>query len=226
MTGRFLLALLLIASPLTAFADTTIRAHESIVQDGKSWGESHVEYHSSHGLRIDITVDGETSPSMSILFLRQPDRVYFLHGGSVDVLDREKLRAQEDSAPAAGPTPRIVALKTHRTVEGFACSDFELQREGLPTRYLCLAPAKSLRLSPELVADMRDLQGMMSRSLAVIERSHGLTPNAFNIFALTEGYPVRAWETSDGTITWESQILSVQDGTLSPDLFQVPEPPK
>jgi hypothetical protein len=228
MIGRFILAVLIAASPLAALADTTVRAHEGGVRDGKKWGESYTEYHSSRGLRIDVTADGESSPGMSFLFLREPDRLYLVQGESVNRLDRERLQSleAEGGAPAGGSVPRIAALETHRSVQGFVCSDFELRREGQPTRYLCLAPAKSLHLSPAFVADMRDLQAMLSRFVAVIERSQGKPPNSFNVYALTEGYLVRAWESANGETTWESQILSVKDGALSPDLFRVPDAPQ
>ncbi len=40
--------------------------------------------------------------------------------------------------------------------------------------------------------------------------------------ALAEGFPVRAWETSNGEITRENQFLSVKTGPVSPDLFRAP----
>ena len=228
MIGRILLAACIAASPLAAFADTTVLAHEGGVRDGKTWGESYSTYSSNGRIRVDVTGDGETSPSMSFLFLRQPDRLYVLQGGSVSLLDRGTLDALEAKlgAPAGGSAPRITPLETHRTAQGFACSDFDLQRDGQPVRHLCLTPAKSLKLSPTFVADMREMQSLLTRFATAVARSQGQPSDAFNIYALTEGYPVRAWETSNGATTWESQLLSVKEGPVSPDLFKAPEAAK
>jgi hypothetical protein len=228
MKRRFLLAILIALSPLAALADMTLRVHEGGVRDGKPWGESYTEYHSSGGLRIDVTSDGASSPHMSFLFLRNPDRLYLIQGDSVTTLDRATLEALEakSGGAASGPAARITALKTTRSVNGFACSDFELRREGQPTRAFCLASARSLNLPAGLVADLRDLQGLLSWFMALLERSQGKRSTVFNSYALAEGFPIRAWETSNGEITWENQLLSVKTGPVSPDLFRAPAVPK
>jgi len=228
MVGRILLAACLTASPLAAFADTTVLAHEGGVREGKTWRESYATYSSNGRIRVDVTSDGDSSPGMSFLFLRQPDRLYLVQGDSVSLLDRAKLDALEaqSGTPAKEAAPRLKSLKSHRTAQGFACSDFDLERDGQPIRHLCLAPAKSLKLSPAFVADMRDMQSLLTRFATAMARAQGKPSDAFNLYTLAEGYPVRAWETTNGATTWDSQLLSVKEGAVSPELFKEPNTPQ
>ena len=224
LVGTALLALL----PTTVFADTTVRSHEGGVRDGKAWGEAYAEYHSSAGLRIDVTADGASAPYMSFLFLRDPDRLFIVQGKSVTSMDAATLKALEEKAGlAAKPSnPRIAALGTRHSVNGFACAGFQLRRKGLATRYLCLAAPETLGLSPALVADTRDMRLMLSRFMAVVQHTKGKPVSTFNPYALPEGYPVRLWESSKGEITWESQLLAVTSEAVPPALFRVPESSK
>ena len=224
LIGTALIALL----PTTAFADTTVRSHEGGVRDGKPWGESYSEYHSSAGLHIDVTADGAAAPYMSFLFLRNPDRLFIVQGTSVTSIDAATLEALEKNAglSAAPSNPRVGALGTRHSVNGFSCAGFQLRRKGLATRYLCLATPDTLGLSSAFVADTRDMRTMLSRFMAVVQRTKGKPAPAFNPYALTEGYPVRLWESSKGDITWEGQLLSVAPGPVPPELFRVPQPSK
>jgi len=226
MNTRLVGIALAVLLPAAASADTTVRSHEGGVRDGKPWGESYTEYHSPAGLHVDVTADGAAAPYMSLIFLRNPDRLFIVHGTSVTSLDAASLRALEKKAGlAAAPShPRVVALGTHHSVNGFACEGYQLRRKGLATRYLCLAAPGTLGLSPEFVADSKDMRIMLSRYMAVVQRSMGNPVSAFNPYALAQGYPVRLWESSKGEITWESLLLSVSSGPTPPGLFSVPEP--
>lgn len=195
------------------------------MRDGKRWGESYTEYHSASGLRVDVTAEGVATPYMSFLFFRNPDRLFIVQGAAVTRVDGPGLRAMEAKAGTGGASvpPRVQPLGTRHSVNNFACMGFQIRRQGLPTRYLCLAAPETLGLPPAVVADTRDMRAMLDRFMTVLQRSGGKSSASFTPYVLPEGYPVRLWESRQGEITWESELLSVTSGQLPTELFRVPE---
>lgn len=226
MKRRTLLLVIAALSPLSVVADLTVRAHEGGVRDGKIWGESYTEYHSDAGLRVEVTKDGASSPYMSFLLLRRPDRLFIIQGGSVKALDHkvlETLEAKAGTVPGR-PVPQPTALGTQHSVNGFQCSGFRLRMSGQPTRYLCLTPPAALGLPAAYVSDTADIRDMLSRYIAFAQRDHDKASETFNPYRFSAGYPVRLWVSTNGEITWENQLLSISLGPVSPELFHPPQP--
>ena len=224
---RLIAATLAILFPFCICADTTVRSHEGGKRDGKRWGESYTEYHSTAGLRVDVQADGAASPYMSFLFFRNPDRLFLVQGTSVTRIDAAAIRDIEAKAGSGSePQPLIRALGTRHSVNGFSCAGFQLRRQGLATRYLCLGQPDALGLPQTFIADTKDMRTMLSRFMNAVQRAKGKPAASFNPYTLAEGYPVRLWESPNGEVTWEAQLLSVASGPVPAELFRVPEASK
>jgi hypothetical protein len=214
-----------------AAADLTIRSHEGGIRDGKQWGETYTEYFSAQGLRIDVQTDGEPSPGMYFLLVRDPDRLFIVRGTSVTAVDRATLESLEakHGAPARS-TAHLTPVGSSHSLNGFSCTGFRLRRPGLPTRFACLASPDSLGLSAAYVEASRDLRDVLGRVMNASGAATGASRKGaasrapFNFYGLAEGYPVHLWESPKGDVTWESQLLSITPGPVSPDLFRPPAP--
>lgn len=216
-----------------AHAGATLRWQELNREHGNPVQTTAVAYSGEAGLRIDISeTGGSAGPTqMTFLYLSSNHTLYIRRGReewlalSPDILERVRR-----SAPPA-PVDKVVVSPTHtrHAFAGFACEGYQLKQRGLPSRIVCLGNPADLRLDELTQHNFRDfsriLTVFMSAAAAKGEPARGKDAHIrFNTYDMSGGFPVREWESRNGDIWMDSQLVDITAGQPPASLFQRPLP--
>lgn len=134
----------------------------------------------------------------------------------VRAMMKQRLGAMMDSQGQA-PKTEIVQTGQSKTVGGYGCSVVNIMVDGEQTGSACMAQWDELDIAS---ADRQTIESMLDFSREMMKQFGGMMPT--HLAAMTQdGYPVQ-WENRSGNTTISGELKSVQGGSVSADLFQVP----
>lgn len=232
----------------TAAADTTITTSQS----SDATQANSVTYITEDHMRVDTGTEGGYmlfDPATDTITIVQPaEESYMVIGkeqmqamGQVMQQARarmEKMLAQMPPAQrermrqmmgerfnalmggGAKAKPEVVHTGEEKTVAGYSCEVVKIRAEGTLQGSYCLASIEELGI-PE--ADAETLEEMMAFSRAMAAQFSKIAGSSLPTTMMTlDGVPIAGHATVFG-ITTDSTLKSVETGSVSADLFTVPE---
>jgi hypothetical protein len=222
-------AALLLASRLDAGA--TLRWQELNRQEGKPVQTTAVAYSGEAGLRVDISGAGQAEPtSLTLLYLSSTRTLHIRDGQKAWLAVTPELLERALASRKGAPETRVTVnpTNTRHSFAGFPCEGYQLRQRGLSSRLVCLANPADLKLDELTLRNFREF----SRILAAFMKASGDSAASqgqdahitFNTYDLPGGFPVREWESRNGEIWMDSQVVEITAGEPPAALFQKPAP--
>lgn len=135
-----------------------------------------------------------------------------------------------DSTLGPGETkasPEVVIVPTGGTdeIQGRACREFEVLREGLRIADVCKADFSAVGVVPETLDGLRQLAGFLRESLSSLapEGLRGRSLDALDSFDQLDGVPLRVRAYEGGQAVRQSRITEIETRELAGDAFAVPQ---
>jgi len=122
------------------------------------------------------------------------------------------------------PKPEIVSSGAAAEINGFACDVYEVKRQGVKERELCVAAWSNIAGGAEIMQVMKDMAKFTEAVINVLGRTSPIGPAQHLLADLNElpGFPVSAKEYSDGKLTSENVLQSAAERPLDPETFSLP----
>jgi hypothetical protein len=133
---------------------------------------------------------------------------------------------QQEVAPA----PAVTLNKTGEagTIAGFDCDYYDVMKEGLRIRELCVTGWDNIEEGKEVAAAMMDLAGFFESMRQAFSGSGGLQvmdrqQELFGYMKELNGYPILTRDfAADGSVEMESRIRTAGHVDLAPEFFEPP----
>ncbi len=143
----------------------------------------------------------------------------------------EKMMKQhlpESMGQADRPPATLHRTGREDTVNGFDCDYYEVQRQGIKVRELCVTAWDELPGGQDIADAMTDMAGFFERMTSTLSEQTGIgvmggQQEMFEHLKEVDGYPVLTREfDSSGNVVSESVLESVTSEDLAPSLFEPP----
>ena len=228
----------LLSFPLALFfcvrnadAGQVLKYSEEGTREGKTYSSVLTLSAAPEGIRLEAAVVDESGSPKTFVFLysAKNDTVYPVDPPTGPVISAATIEVAAERARASGHRRKpgsftVTPLHTTNAVGGWTCSAWTLRRPGQTTEIVCLADPAAVGVDVSTRANLRRM-GALFVILNAIHLAEGDFREGFNIHALDQGFPVRELRSRDGVVEMDSQLVSVRNVEISPDLFRVPEPP-
>ncbi|MBW2396999.1 MAG: hypothetical protein JRG95_22345 [Deltaproteobacteria bacterium] len=127
----------------------------------------------------------------------------------------------------AKATPEVVIVPTGGTdeIEGRACREFEVLKEGTRVADVCKADFAAVGIVPETLDGLRQLAGFLRESLSALapEGLRGRSLDALDSFDQLDGVPLRVRAYERGEAVRQSRITEIETRQLPSSDFAVPQ---
>lgn len=122
------------------------------------------------------------------------------------------------------PTPEIVSSDAATEINGFACDVYEVKRQGVKERELCITAWSNIAGGPEIMGVMKDLASFSEAVINVMRRASPIGPAQHPLADLNElpGFPVSAKEYSGGKLISENVLKSADEQPIDLETFSLP----
>ncbi len=139
----------------------------------------------------------------------------------------ERLLNQTLGPGAETKRPEVVVVPTGGSdeIEGHACREFDVLRDGTRVADVCKAEYAEVGVAPETLGALRELAGFLRESLAALapEGLRGRSLDALDSFDHLDGVPLRIRAYESGTPVRQSRITDIVTRTLPKTDFAVPD---
>jgi hypothetical protein len=226
----FPLALLLSAG--AADAGQVLKYSEEGTRKGKTYRSAVTLNAAPEGIRVEAAEIEESGPPKTYVFLysARDDKIYPIDPPTGPVISAATIAIVEERARGSGHRRKpgsftVTPLHTTHAVGGFTCSAWALNRPGQTTEIVYLTDPAAVGVDASTRANLRRMGVLFVPFVNAMHLAEGDLTEGFNTHALGQGFPVREFRSKDGVVEVDSQLVSVRNADLSPDLFRVPEPP-
>ncbi|MCP3983698.1 MAG: hypothetical protein GY723_04880 [bacterium] len=216
---------------------TELRAEGSRLRLDTDGGRSSVIYLADeqtvrvldHEERSYLEVDQQTTESISRGLKRANREIR----GRLDALPANQRAAAERllnstlGPDAAEARPQVVIVPTGGSdeIEGHACREFDVLKDGARVADVCKADFAAVGVVPETLDGLRQLAGFLRESLSALapEGLRGRSLDALDSFDQLDGVPLRVRAYESGEPVRQSRITQIATRELSGRDFSVPE---
>ena len=140
---------------------------------------------------------------------------------------RQMLRSRMGAmgVPQPRPKPEIIATGVREEINGYRCEVYEVKRQGVKERELCVTDWSDIRGSDELIGIMKGMAKFMEATVAAMRRTVPFSTIGNPLADLDElpGFPVSTKDFNNGKLTSENVLKSVSDQDIDPEAFALPK---
>jgi hypothetical protein len=225
-----LLLLLAVVPAARADAGQILTFSEEGFRDGKPYRSSLTFKVGPDGVRAeaaDVSTPGAPA-TIVYLYVARDDRIVPIDPPTGPVISAATIATVEERARAAGQRRRPGAFSTSplhatQTFGNRTCESWAVRRPGQTTEIVCLADPKALGVDASTRANLRKMNALFVPFLNAARLAGGDPREGYNSYALEGGFPVRTFRSKDGVVELDSQLVSVENADLPPDLFRTRE---
>lgn len=215
----------------TADAGQVLKYSEEVTREGKTYRSIVTLSAAPEGIRVEAAEIEESGPPKTYVFLYSAtdDKVYPVDPPTGPVISAETIEVVAKRARASGHrrTPgslTVTPLHTTHAVGGWTCGAWTLRRPGQATEIVYLADPGEVGVDASTRANLRRMSALFVPFLNAMHLAEGDLRESFNTHALDQGFPVREFRSKDGVVEVDSQLVSVRNVEISPDVFRILEP--
>lgn len=182
----------------------------------------------NHGDRSYLEVDQQTTASLARGLQRTNQELR----SRLDALPASQRAAAERLLDSTlGPDtretrPEVVVVPTGQTdeVQGHACREFEVLRDGTRVADVCKAEYAEVGVAPETLDALRQLAGFLRESLSALAPKglRGRSLDALDSFDHLDGVPLRVRAYEGGSAVRQSRMTDLATRSLPDSDFSVP----
>lgn len=216
---------------------TELRADGSRLRLDTDGGRSSVVYLAdrktvrvlNHGERSYLEVDQQTTANLA----RGLDRVNQELRGRLDGLPASHRDAAEQllnstlGPGSEAPQPEVVVVPTGQSdeVEGRACREYDVLRDGTRVADVCKADFADVGVAPETLDALRELSAFLRESLSALAPAglRGRSLEALDSFGNLDGVPLRVRAYESGAPVRQSRVTDLATRALPAADFSIPD---
>lgn len=216
---------------------TELRAEGPLLRLDTDGGRSSVIYLAdqqtvrvlNHKERSYLEVDQQTTESLARGLKRANQEVRSRLEGlpASQRAAAERLLNSTLGPDTAKASPEVVIVPTGGTdeIQGHACREFEVLKEGTRVADVCKADFSAVGVVPETLDGLRQLAGFLRESLSALapEGLRGRSLDALDSFDQLDGVPLRIRAYERGEAVRQSRITEIETRELAGDAFAVPQ---
>ena len=122
------------------------------------------------------------------------------------------------------PKPELIAHDTRKEINGYSCEVYDVVREGVKERELCITEWDNIAGGPEARAAMQDMAKFLEAMTNAMRRTAPAATSGNPLLDLEQlpGFPVSATQFTNGDVTSEQILKSAKEQSFEKTTFLPP----